>query len=192
MGLNARRYHGLLIAATKPPVARTLLLSKFEERLLIDGVPFDLSTNEYVGAVHPQGFHQLARFRLDPFPVFTYEAAGVVFEKSLFMVHGENSTVVQYELRESNASEVELLIRPLVAFRNHHHLAREESNAIFELRETPSGVALRGRSLTLHFAYDTATVDRASYWYRNFIYRRERERGLDFVEDLFSPFAYYV
>ncbi|MER3427096.1 MAG: glycogen debranching protein [Pyrinomonas sp.] len=189
MGLNARRYHGLLIAATKPPVARTLLLSKFEERLLIDGVPFDLSTNEYVGAVHPQGFHQLARFRLDPFPVFTYEAAGVVFEKSLFMVHGENSTVVQYELRESNASEVELLIRPLVAFRNHHHLAREESNAIFELRETPSGVALRGRSLTLHFAYDTATVDRASYWYRNFIYRRERERGLDFVEDLFSPFA---
>ncbi|MFH4113590.1 glycogen debranching enzyme N-terminal domain-containing protein, partial [Acinetobacter baumannii] len=43
--------------------------------------------------------------------------------------------------------------------------------------------------MTLHVAYEAATVDRAGYWYRNFLYRVERERGLDFVEDLFSPFA---
>ncbi|MBC7796316.1 MAG: glycogen debranching enzyme N-terminal domain-containing protein, partial [Pyrinomonadaceae bacterium] len=30
-GINTRRYHGLLIAATKPPVGRAVLLSKFEE-----------------------------------------------------------------------------------------------------------------------------------------------------------------
>src|ERR1043166_9397352 len=30
-GMNTRRYHGLLTAATKPPVGRFLLLSKFEE-----------------------------------------------------------------------------------------------------------------------------------------------------------------
>ena len=36
-GLNTRRYHGLLIAATKPPVGRLLLLSKLEEALVIDG-----------------------------------------------------------------------------------------------------------------------------------------------------------
>jgi len=188
-GLNARRYHGLLIAATKPPVARVLLLSKFEERLLVDGVPFDLSTNEYIGAVHPQGFHHLVRFRLDPFPVFTYETAGIMLEKSLFMVHGENSTVIQYELKSMNAAEVELTIRPLVAFRDHHHLVRESDGVVFELRETSSGMELCGRSLTLHVAYEAATVDRAGYWYRNFLYRVERERGLDFVEDLFSPFA---
>ena len=32
-GLNTRRYHGLLVAATKPPVGRMVLLSKLEETL---------------------------------------------------------------------------------------------------------------------------------------------------------------
>ena len=54
-GLNTRRYHGLLTAATKPPVARFVLLSKMEETLLIDGRRYDLSTNQYPGAVYPQG-----------------------------------------------------------------------------------------------------------------------------------------
>ena len=27
------------------------------------------------------------------------------------------------------------------------------------------------------------------YWYKNFLYRVERERGLDFQEDLFNPFV---
>ena len=32
-GLNTRRYHGLLVAATKPPVGRVVMLSKLEETL---------------------------------------------------------------------------------------------------------------------------------------------------------------
>ncbi len=36
-GLNTRRYHGLLVAATKPPVGRMLLLAKLEETLVING-----------------------------------------------------------------------------------------------------------------------------------------------------------
>jgi glycogen debranching enzyme len=31
VGLNTRRYHGLLFAATKPPVGRMVLLAKVEE-----------------------------------------------------------------------------------------------------------------------------------------------------------------
>ena len=98
MGLNTRRYHGLLVAATKPPVGRLVLLSKLEETLFIEGQPFDLSANLYPGVVHPQGFRYLKQFRLDPFPVFTYEIEGIEIEKTLFMIQGENSTVVQYEL----------------------------------------------------------------------------------------------
>ena len=36
-GMNARRYHGLLVAATRPPVGRLVLLSKLEETLIVDG-----------------------------------------------------------------------------------------------------------------------------------------------------------
>jgi glycogen debranching enzyme len=104
IGLNTRRYHGLLVAATKPPVGRLVLLSKLEETLLIDGRRFDLSANRYPGVIHPQGFHYLKQFRLDPFPVFTYDVEGIEMEKSVFMIHGENSAVIHYELRKNNSS----------------------------------------------------------------------------------------
>jgi glycogen debranching enzyme len=77
VGLNTRRYHGLLTAATKPPVGSLVLLSKLEESLIIDGRRYELSANQYPGAVHPQGFHYQTGFRLDPFPRFTYEIQGV-------------------------------------------------------------------------------------------------------------------
>ena len=36
-GANTRRYHGLLVAATKPPVGRVVMLSKLEETLVVNG-----------------------------------------------------------------------------------------------------------------------------------------------------------
>jgi predicted glycogen debranching enzyme len=44
-GANTRRYHGLLTAATKPPVGRYLLLLKVEETLIIGEQRFELSCN---------------------------------------------------------------------------------------------------------------------------------------------------
>src|SRR5580700_6123313 len=67
IGLNTRRYHGLLVAATKPPAGRMVLLSKMEETVILNGRRYDLSTNRYPGAVHPSGYLFLAEFRLDPF-----------------------------------------------------------------------------------------------------------------------------
>jgi len=100
IGLNTRRYHGLLVAATKPPVGRIVMLSTMEETLFIDGQPFDLSANRYPGVVHPQGFKYITHFRLDPFAVFTFEVEGIQIEKTVFMIHGENSTITHYELKK--------------------------------------------------------------------------------------------
>jgi predicted glycogen debranching enzyme len=41
----------------------------------------------------------------------------------------------------------------------------------------------------LHVAHDADELDPTHFWFHNFEYEVERERGLDFVEDLFSPFA---
>src|SRR5258706_14416143 len=87
-GLNTRRYHGLLTAATKPPVGRLVLLSKLEDTLIVDGRRYELSANQYPGVVHPEGFKYQTSFRLDPFPIFTYEVEGVRLEKRVFMVQG--------------------------------------------------------------------------------------------------------
>src|SRR5579871_3363747 len=103
-GMNTRRYHGLLVTATRPPVGRMVLLSKMEETLLIDGRSYELSVNRYPGVIHPNGYVFLKEFRLDPFPVFTYEIDGLQIEKSIFMVYEQNTTVIQYEARGAAGS----------------------------------------------------------------------------------------
>src|SRR6185503_1632683 len=81
-GANTRRYHGLLTAALNPPGGRMLLLSKLEETLVVGDRRIDLSTNEYSGAVHPQGYSSLSSFRLDPFPTWIFEIEGIQLEKT--------------------------------------------------------------------------------------------------------------
>ena len=193
-GLNTRRYHGLLTAATKPPVGRLVLLSKLEETLVIDGRRYEISANQYPGAIHPQGFNYQTGFRLDPFPGFSYEVDGVLLDKSVFMVHGENTTVVQYGLVRTGASDqrdVTLEVRPLIAFRDYHSTTHE-NGALNPQVETENGqTTFRPYSdlPAIHLAHDPAEINPNGFWYRNFQYVVEQERGLDFTEDLFSPCA---
>jgi predicted glycogen debranching enzyme len=194
-GLNTRRYHGLLVAATKPPVGREVLLSKLEETLLIDGQAFDLCCNRYPGVFHPQGFRYLAHFRLDPFPVFTYEVEGLVIEKTVFMVYGENTTVVQYELKSANRPQppesLRLEIRPLIAFRDYHSTTHANDSLNANVEEAPGlAVVTPYQGLpTLYLGHNAVELQKTGDWYRNFEYDVERERGLDFMEDLFSHFV---
>src|SRR5437660_5326758 len=92
-----------------------VLLAKLEEILIVDGQRFELSANQYPGVIHPQGQQYLQQFRLE-------------LEKSVFMVHGENTTVIQYAMRpthgDTSASaspgscQCKLEVRPLIAFRD--------------------------------------------------------------------------
>ena len=61
-GAHTRRYHGLLVAAMNPPVGRTVLVSKLDETILVGEEKFELSANQYPGAVAPQGFKYLTSF----------------------------------------------------------------------------------------------------------------------------------
>jgi predicted glycogen debranching enzyme len=197
IGLNTRRYHGLLVAATKPPVGRVVMLSKLEETLFIEGQAFDLSANRYPGVIHPQGFQFLKQFRLDPFPVFTYEIEGIQIEKTVFMIQGENSTVVQYELKKSNHPEriknLRLELRPLIAFRDYYNTTHE-NGAIHRGVEQRPGLAIvapyEGLP-SLHLAHNAVELRKTGDWYRHFEYDAERERGLDYSEDLFNPCIFY-
>ena len=186
-GCNTRRYHGLLVAATKPPVGRLVVLSKLEETLVINGGGFELSTNSYPGAIHPQGFHFLKQFRLDPFPVFTFEVDGTIIEKTVFMVAGENTTVIEYRLL--NGAEAELELRPLVAFRDYHSLTHENGaiNANVESRDGVLTLSPYQGLPDLHLGNNATQVQNTGDWYRSFQYEAERERGLDYTEDLFNP-----
>ena len=189
VGLNTRRYHGLLTAATKPPVGRFVLLSKLEETLVIEGRRYELSSNQYPGVVHPRGFEYQTNFRLDPFPIFTYEIDDLRLTKTVFMVQGENTTVVQYELDGHKRSNITLEVRPLIAFRDYHGTTHENGALNPQLETEPGQMSLKPYAdlPALYLAHDSADLKPNGVWYRNFQYTVEQERGLDFAEDLFNP-----
>src|SRR5437899_2482218 len=193
IGANTRRYHGLLTAALRPPVGRFVLLSKLEETLILEGRRFELSTNFYGARVtHPQGYRLMREFRLDPFPVSVFKADGVEVEKSIFMIQGENSVVIRYDLRASAGRNVKMEIRPLIAFRDFHATTHENGalNPGVNRSAGLASVAPYSGLPALYFIHDGGSVDTSGVWYRNFRYDRERERGLDFIEDLFNPFTF--
>lgn len=192
-GANTRRYHGLLTAATKPPLGRITMLSKIEETVTIDGEEFELSANQYPGAVSPRGYRYLNSFRLDPFPTWTYSLGKVDIEKRIFMVNGQNVTVVQYSVRSKTRFKkpaISLTVRPMLSFVDYHQLQHQTDSFNTDLTISDGLVEIRpdAEMPPLWFSHNGVEVERTGYWYRNFEYAIEQERGFDFKEDLFQPF----
>ena len=80
MGLNTRRYHGLLIAATNPPGLRKLILSKVDESIEINGKKYNLYTNTSCG-VTTEGYKYMQKFEKTMIPIYTYKVKNVIIEK---------------------------------------------------------------------------------------------------------------
>ncbi|MEP7074406.1 MAG: amylo-alpha-1,6-glucosidase [Acidobacteriota bacterium] len=190
-GALTRRYHGLLTAATEPPLGRITMLSKFEETLIIGDDHFELSTDEFPGKVFPDGYKFLTGFRLDPFPIWTYEISGVILEKRIFMPHGENTTVVRYKASGMILSPLKLELRPLLSYVDYHHLQHETSEFDGEFSSNGSVVSMQPYPTLpkLNFGHNALAIEKSGYWYRNFEDEIERERGFDYNEDLFQPFV---
>lgn len=192
-GAHSRRYHGLLVSATNPPVGRTNVLSKLDETLVLNGVRFELGTNQYAGAVHPQGYSFLKSFERNLFPEFVYQAGGVELKKTIAAVHGENTVLVLYEVLAAPATfTMELL--PLYACRDFHSLSRYNA-AIDNSYRFKNGV-LRTRNYEscpeVLIAVPGSRFEEQINWYYNFEYAIEKYRGQDCVEDLYTHGKFVV
>jgi glycogen debranching enzyme len=185
-GLNSRRSHGLLVAAT--PAGRQVLLSRLDETLHVDGGSFDLGCNQFPGTIAPQGFQHLASFTQDLFPTFEYEVGGVRLRKTVAAVDGENTTLVLYEVLEAPGPFI-LSLRPFVAARDLETLASANG-------EISQEISFADGTLRLHPYASTPEVfllvpgaelhSHPQWWYR-FEYEADRRRGFDFQEDLWTP-----
>ena len=118
----------------------------------------------------------LKQFRQDPFPVFVYEVDGLELEKSVFMVHGENTTVIQYELRGALQGACTLELRPLIAFRDYHSTTHENGAINRSLEIEPGRVTCSPYQgcPNLYLAHTADDVRQAGDWYRNFEYSVEQ------------------
>jgi predicted glycogen debranching enzyme len=176
LGANTRAYHGLLVAALDPPVDRRLLLSSLDEDL--NG--YELANHQYPGIVHPQGFRFLKEFRLDPFPLYIYELDDALIEKNIFMIHGENTTLVRYRIK---GIQGRIRITPLVHCRCFHVASPLLAIGQYPLQR---GTVLKS-ACRINLLSDEAEFRSKELIFYNFEYDIERERGLPWRENLFSP-----
>jgi predicted glycogen debranching enzyme len=188
-GVLTRSYHGLLVAALEPPVARTVLVAGSVDWVTYGGARYPLSTHEFgEGTVSPDGYRYLESFRLEgTLPVWTFAVADALVERRVWLAYGANTTFVTYRLVRGSRP-VDLEVTPLVTYRSFHALASGQGWSI--------GVEPRARGATIH-AYDGATPfwlrsDRAEFrpggaWWWDFRHRAEAERGLAARGDLFAP-----
>src|SRR5271165_297227 len=120
-GMVTRRYHGLLVAALRPPVARTVTLVKIDATVHYLDRLFELGTNEYAdGTVHPHGYRLLESFRLEgTIPTWTWALADALLECRVYMARGRNTTYVSYRLSRASAP-MRIELRPLTAWCDYH------------------------------------------------------------------------
>lgn len=189
-GMPTRRYHGLLVAALRPPVARAVMLAQCDELLTYDGRPYRIATTEYEdGTLDPAGYIHLADFRLERgLPASRYEIGDTALEKRIWMSQGRSTTYVQYTLSPQARGPAELLVRPLVNGRPFHRLTRgAERRVAVEAEGSGCIVRFDEPMPPLRLWLPGGRFEPGGDWYWRVLYRRERERGLDCLEDLFSP-----
>lgn len=182
-----RRYHGLLVAAVKPPVERYLLLAKLDATIMVDGLTYELATNDYPETVAPHGYRLLESFSLRPFPTWRWRAGDSIIEQTLCMVDGEDATYVRYRLVQGDKN-VTLTVRPMCASRHFHHLQKAADVVAPEIRTTVDGFELAWPAdlPSMHVSHNGEFRSRHD-WYYNFELRAERDRGYDYAQDLFMP-----
>jgi len=187
IGCNTRRYHGLLAAATVPPVGRIVALSAVMDRLTVDGAAYELSTFEFPDAFSPSGVDSLAEFRNDIAPTFIFRIGDLELVKRIILAERANAVAIQYVLSGRSGS---LLVRPLAAMRDFHAVRRVSQPQKMTFESIPGGMIVRDRANPDHSLYLTsqeADIKVEPQWWHRFRYRADEARGHDGLEDLYSP-----
>ena len=184
-GVNTRRYHGLLIAALTPPTERTLLFAACDAFAIIGKKKIPLSSNQYPGAIYPNGYQFLSGVQVDENVTWRFEGDGVDISKSITIEPGKNA--VKLEITNHGKKAITIQLVPLVCFRDFHSnfVEREDFPAKIEYDQNQTVIEEGNHSFTLF--HSDALRRPVHGWYYRFEHQREIERGLNARDDLYCP-----
>lgn len=188
-GLATRRYHGLLVAASRPPIGRRMLVPFVDEDAIVGGQRIALSTRRWAdGTVDPDGFRAISAFALeDGVPTTTFDLGTARLERRIVMLRDERAVAILWTLVDA-AGPVGLQARVFVEHRGQHQLDPDanwnpdvavatEGRATIVLPANPAAAG----DTTLFVAAPGATLERSSTWWRRHLLTEERARGYDAV-----------
>jgi predicted glycogen debranching enzyme len=197
-GTVARRYHGLLVAALPAPLGRVVMLNHLSESVVLpDGRRIQ------IGGVEPSGPDEescepfyVREFRLEyGVPTWQFEVEGCLIEKTLVLLHGQNTVHVTYRLL-SDAPPLRLELCPSLHFRPHEQdvaspheetYALRMANAHYEVHSNESYPPLRLSAHGEHVMFSHSGGE-----LREIVYDTEAERGYQSRSRLWSPGVFSV
>ena len=195
-GIRTRRYHAVLLAATRPPEGRMVLVADLEVFVQTAAGRFALSSHRYRGSViYPDGAQHLASFEHRPWPRWEWALPdGARVAGELVVEHlaaADRAPRVALRWTRVAGSITSLHVQPLLAGRDYH--ATHHENPAFRFVPELDGDAVTWQPYTgvpaIHCAAN-GLYHHAPDWYRAFYYSAEADRGLDCVEDLATPGAF--
>lgn len=186
VGCNTRRYHGLLCAATLPPVGRIMTLNRIGEIVRIDGSDelHELSVNCFGSIFHPRGDKFLRKVEIDDTVKYIFDVDGVKIEKEILLLWQKNTVAIRYSVDPGNFF-VELDLLPFLSLRDFHALRQKGGDWSADVVGKGVKVAEGMHSVTL--SAEEAEFTREPDWWTGHILPIEVERQQDHVEDLYKP-----
>ena len=193
LGINTRKYHGLLVAPFSPPGSRHLILSKVDESFESEGVEYPLYSNMCKNYIS-EGYKKLVKFEKEYIPIFTYQVDGATIKKFICMEHGKNTVCILYHIRNKEKT-TKLTITPIIHCRDFHATT---PNANFNLRQEVKDkkvkVVINDQAQRPIYFYVSEGIykEHVNDEFRNMYYIEEEKRGLDCEENLSVPGSYVV
>lgn len=191
LGINTRKYHGLLVALLNPPGNRNLILSKVDESFESGGQEYPIYSNigkDYIS----KGYQYLKAFEKEYIPIFTYEVDGAIIKKYICMEYGKNTVCVLYNIK-NNEKRTKFKIAPIVNFRDFHTTT---PNAEFELKQeikdTKVKLIINNQMPVYMKLSEGKYVEHINDTFRNMYYLEEEKRGQAAEENLSVPGVFEV
>ena len=192
-GANTRRYHGLLVAPLMPPARRHLIISKLDESIVVNGEEYNLFTNVCKNFIS-DGYKYLETFEKEYLPTFTYKVNDIKIVKTITMVYGENTVLVQYKIKNGK-TEAKLKLAPIVNFRDFHHM---NTNHEYSLNQQVLDGKVRleidgNKEFPVYISVnDSNYIKHTNDTFWNMFYLKEEERGFYPEENLLVPGRFEV
>lgn len=187
LNCNTRKYHGLLVSKLENLPDKYVLLSKIEDAIEINDQKYFLSAHQYPNYFQDGSFSNFQEYQQKLNPQFIFKFGEIVIAKEIILLHGENTVLIKYQLLHGNRAK--LSIRPFIAQRNFHQLAKENPAFQKETKLIKNGFAITPYKTlpTLYLQLNTNfNLEENLVWYKDFVYSRDQERGYDSHEDLFA------
>ena len=197
-GMVARRYHGLLVAALPAPLGRVVMLNHLAEFLVMpDGRRLQLGGVDPCPPDEEQcDLFYVREFRLEyGVPTWRFEVEGVVIEKTLLLVHGQNTVHVTYRLISEEPS-LRLEICPSLHFRPHEHDVASPHEETYSLRIANGHYEIHSSDpfppLRIFLHGDQMNFSHTGGELREIVYQAEADRGYQSRSRLWSPGSFSV